>query len=985
MAVRLVTAPKAYAWTKDAHGNVYNISNYITAGKVDRLIDSVSTAQLTLRNPNKIFTVGGEGGEPIFHPMDPITIFLERVKGFPIRVFTGFLDETPYYQMFPGTVKLTASCTLKRLLYVFFDPALPYFESFLMQFGWTPRGDGTVANFRDNSTEEGAKNTLKAAAPAGILHESKAETENRKAIEKAEATLINTSKSGKTSKKLELQDKSIGRLLWALIYYVAQIRDEDIYIEGIPEEVSVILKNLATGFEEGQRLNEEELGTFLKEVIGTSTQGSGNEEGGPAGATGNLKDTGKVVRTMKSIAEKYGLPPAMVICTALCEESFSQASITGESGGALGWFQFQFEGAQTYTPYSGKGNDKSYNRAEAQDTAIATDAFCKAAAYEGKQNPSFKSEANWNAWAQRTQGSDGYPGRWSGNLAKAKSLLSQYGNSGAGGTLKNQTEENEGLSGEPEETQRGSTDESGKTSGGTRTRIKAMEEEADKITARHYHYAFGGGHSKPGVPSMGTETESGGSSVLGFDCSGSSAAVLAAGGLVKNVEGSGSFGAYQSAGTSPGPAPAGAKPSVTVYYNSAHAFLIINGRYFSTSHSNPGGGAGWQPGTDGQPLSTFKSFHYTPTILQQPYNKAAPPLTGGSSGNEEGEGGSSDPLVAGKVSAFTSELAFPSVLQKEEAMLFTGQRALINDIPLLPFVQQVAKASLRHFMSLPNGNFYAFYPDYFGELGAHEPYWLIYNTEILDGGINLNDMTLVTHVYAVGDNVWPQVGGNEDFFNKLKSAGTVTIFNAFGANGIVDMSLANNKYNNYNNTPLGNEPLKTKDGQTGTPPSNQKKKGPELAGVMDVKAAQDFLQRYGARPLVEEFPMVRSPLYEMLMAYQSFCLAWSRQFVTPFRFTFMPELFPGGKVGFPEHGIQMYIEEVVHEWDMEVGYTTDAKLCAPSLYRGKNSNTRGLPEHMVNGLAEPIHNATELEKQAKAQIRAEKVATGKSIGKRKTA
>jgi hypothetical protein len=33
-------------------------------------------------------------------------------------------------------VTLTASCTLKRLLYTFFDPALPYMVKFLQDYGW---------------------------------------------------------------------------------------------------------------------------------------------------------------------------------------------------------------------------------------------------------------------------------------------------------------------------------------------------------------------------------------------------------------------------------------------------------------------------------------------------------------------------------------------------------------------------------------------------------------------------------------------------------------------------------------------------------------------------------------------------------------------------------------------------------------------------------------------------------------------------------
>lgn len=971
---RLVTAPKAWAWTKDMHGNTYDLTEYIVGGRVDRLVDQVSTAELTLRNPDQIFTNIASSNGPVFHPMDPIVIFLERVKGYPVRVFTGFLDETPYYQMFPGTIKLTASCTLKRLLYTFFDPALPYFISFLEQFGWTDTGTGTAINLNEKTTQEEAKNEKSGERPKAV---SKEEKETEEAVKKAEASLIRVeSKSGqKGTKNKELQDKSIGRLLWALIYYVAQIRNEHIYIEEIPEEVSTSFKHMITGFEEGQTLVTEDLEFLLKEVIGTSSQGEGGITAEGSGSTGNLTNTAEVVRTMSKNANAANIPPEFVICTSLCECGFQQSEVNGTNeDNATGWFQFT-----SSQPYGSDAPPINYPT-DARDTGISTNTFCKAVKARmpgGKMPP----ESEWNRFSFLTVQVAGPPGEgypeWTQNLSKAKQLISQYANSVSKNSESASTEQGHRTSVEKErkvaeETQRGATDKSRKTASGTRTRISAMIEEANKITSQHYHYSFGGGHGKPGVPSMGSETESGGAQVIGFDCSGSSGAALAAGGLIKSIEVSGNFGNYQSEGkaTAPGPAPAGTKPSVSVYYNAEHVFLEINGEYFSTSGNNPGGGAGWQPGTDGQPLSSFKVFHYTTKTLEEPYTAAMPQLTGGGAqnGGEEEATSATDPLIAGKVSAFTGQLEFPNVMETATSLLLTGQRALMNDVSLMPFVQQVANASLRHFMSLPDGTFYAFYPDYFGEFGHHEPYWEIPNLEIIEGGINLSDSNLVTHVYAVGDNTWPAV---EQFLNEIKSAGTISIFNAFGSNGVVNTNILENK--NFNNV-AGNEDEKKK-GKKG------KAKNVQLTGVMDTKEAQDFLRRYGARPLVLDLPMVRSPLYEMIMAYQGFCRAWSKQFITPFRFTFMPEIYPGGKIGFPEHGLQMYVESVTHEWDTTTGYLTEAQLSSPSQYtrkeeKGNPSVTSDLPPYMVDALVDPIRDEKKLNEAAATEKRAA-VSTGK--------
>jgi hypothetical protein len=86
--------------------------------------------------------------------------------------------------------------------------------------------------------------------------------------------------------------------------------------------------------------------------------------------------------------------------------------------------------------------------------------------------------------------------------------------------------------------------------------------------------------------------------------------------------------------------------------------------------------------------------------------------------------------------AFFAALDLPSAFDAVEASMLTGEKSLLNDKPLLPFIQQLCSASLRHFQSLPDGRFYGFYPDYFGEMNQHPPYWNIDDVEILDGQIN---------------------------------------------------------------------------------------------------------------------------------------------------------------------------------------------------------------------------------------------------------
>lgn len=271
--------------------------------------------------------------------------------------------------------------------------------------------------------------------------------------------------------------------------------------------------------------------------------------------------------------------------------------------------------------------------------------------------------------------------------------------------------------------------------------------------------------------------------------------------------------------------------------------------------------------------------------------------------------------------AVAAFINLPGFLEKEESLALKGERSLMNDKPLLGFIEELTKASLRNFMSLPNGDFFAFIPDYFGGLTGRTPYWEIDDIEILDGEIVLSDAALATHVYIVGDT--GVINGEIELSEKLQTAGVITVFNAFMAdflNGVNSPALTEEGNNNDKTTQKYIE---------------DEEKVPSLANKAKALA---FLERYGARPYYEEAPMIRSHYFEAFLAYQMFCLLWSKQFLTTFEFTFMPELIPGGLVAFPEHGLQCYIDEVQHTGDYTTGFRTRANLSAPAALKNGNPN-----------------------------------------------
>lgn len=131
---------------------------------------------------------------------------------------------------------------------------------------------------------------------------------------------------------------------------------------------------------------------------------------------------------------------------------------------------------------------------------------------------------------------------------------------------------------------------------------------ANSIDAQGFEYKWGGGHGGFEGP---------------YDCSGAVSAVLHAAGLLSKPMVSGELASYGA----PGPGP------ITIYANGVHAFMKIMGRYFGTSMSNPGGGAGWFDGAaeakEGDSGGAFSVRHPTgvqaetlaKTILKGPEGK----------------------------------------------------------------------------------------------------------------------------------------------------------------------------------------------------------------------------------------------------------------------------------------------------------------------------------------------------------------------------
>jgi lysophospholipase L1-like esterase len=266
---RLVYSPSVNVWIKTDTG-IFDLSPYITSFYIDRRINEVSQATVSFRNPRvtdernpnrtrMLFTehLVGNSVRPMFHPMDPIIITLTRLKGRPIQVFTGYCDTTPYVQLKPGEAKITASCTLKKLQYTYWDPALPFVRDFMQKNGWNISEQGLAFNPNNKF--------------AGKLH-----------------------------------DGSIGYLLYTVLNEIGGWDPNNIYIQDLPgDQIKTIVRKLYEDTSKASNKASKEFTSFLSDLIGSAKYGSAGGGGGStSGSDVTLVGDSITVDSQDQIEEK---------------------------------------------------------------------------------------------------------------------------------------------------------------------------------------------------------------------------------------------------------------------------------------------------------------------------------------------------------------------------------------------------------------------------------------------------------------------------------------------------------------------------------------------------------------------------------------------------------------------------------------------------------------------------------------------------------
>ena len=884
------------------HNNIqYDVSADLVRGQVVRKENSASSLAFTLAN--KPLFPGGQprynaGEMYAFSRMDVVTVWLKRTTW--VQVFTGFLDTIPYKQIYPGTVDFRATCTLKKLLHNWWNPALPANASLLSQFSYAQSvgGDGQLP------IDTGL---------GGML---------RNLVVKV---------GGWNEAAVHIQNFPIAMMPFVDEYIARTLPANTAAVDG--------LKTIFVG---------QDHSTAPKAMAGyNSTAPLGAWP--PPGA--GLAGTGEAAYIPYIIAacDARGLGPRAADLQQA--DALRAAGLTGQSSGqydAPAW-------EQVYT----QGSNQSQNVQNSDAAILAVACILVESQWRNYANPTvtdsmtfpndgyppagpnldsvglFQQRNGWGTVAQRMNpyaaagmfydklsGFDwrnmepgaaifkvqvgASPGLYAAQIPAAQELIKKYRQlQGKGAAAAIDT---------------------------VAAAVPLSSSVASSVTSMTSNAVNTVGVASPsstGAAPVGANMR------LGKPVPDSEGAINAAMTLIATTP-------HQTGGQTPGVGLDGpglvswafrcigkdAGDTAAAQLNNPRVVPASQARRGDiiqlASHERTGiylGANLWiqNGGPDGsrgsveilpEPLESVKAVMrvcdnggpdslapFTAPVLGLP--KGTPAGTG-DSGSKGAQSNVTEP-IARNLFAYQFE---PWTYAADIAAFFTGEKQFIDCQPLIQIVQAVARAGMRNFASAPNGDFIAYTPDEFGMFG--KPAILsLEDVEIKECRIDLSDDPLATHVYVEGNQT--NLGQQDQALGWLMSAGVATVENG----------------------PLFDQLRKT------------------APGDMEGLSGNEIMRKFGVRPLKQDYQLAGNPAMEFLLAVGVFMGKWSAMYQTYISFTFMPELFPGMRVLLNNHNLQLYCSEVTHTFDYENGFATQARLSSSSSVSGAKSAT---------GSANPLSN-----------------------------
>ena len=261
---------------------------------------------------------------------------------------------------------------------------------------------------------------------------------------------------------------------------------------------------------------------------------------------------------------------------------------------------------------------------------------------------------------------------------------------------------------------------------------------------------------------------------------------------------------------------------------------------------------------------------------------------------------------------------FPSQLDTDALALaagLTGIRALMNDQPILPYLKNLMNSTMRSYCSAPNGDFIAWFPDYYGIWGT-AAIMTIQPIELQDFQVMWSDDFFVTHQYTVAgqyNNLNTQNGAIEGYSALAQSAdirtqtlGIATIEIPAIMKGLFGIDIDDGTFTEY------------------------------------------IFNRFGARPDFQFADGLVGKRAEFFSALYFFMRQWVYQYNAEIPLTFMPELYPGMLIQIPYLDFQAYVTTVSHSFQFGRGggFSTAINVAAPA----RIPTSKGDKSHSLIGL-----------------------------------
>jgi hypothetical protein len=229
--------------------------------------------------------------------------------------------------------------------------------------------------------------------------------------------------------------------------------------------------------------------------------------------------------------------------------------------------------------------------------------------------------------------------------------------------------------------------------------------------------------------------------------------------------------------------------------------------------------------------------------------------------------------------------------------MLTGPLALHNDEKAINFVQSMCKASMREFMSLPDGSFAAFVPDYFGKMGDNgvlKNVITIPKINIIDYSITFDKASYVSHVYLLTrEHLNTQYGDVVNSYNE--------VMRLQESSGVVSLEKQGDVLLNVIDTSI-----------TGIPNS-----------------AADIMKRFGVNVYKETDNYIIDSTMTATKALMIFMEQWAKCFSNTLKLTFRPEILPGIRLSIEGADVTVFVQSVTHSWSADSGGTTSVTVSSP--------------------------------------------------------